>query len=159
MFLYFPQQEYFTACLEHVKSYPQFYSIQEITSLTSVKFVCEMSLNFEKQLLAMVPIHYSYFCIINLKVWMWYTAVCFIYVYCYSPQGKIDILDKKVIPEDTQLAVDYETVSNVLPPAKKATSAQTVRGLSVIVWFLLSIFVVFGLYMDEFQIKWPYFTP
>lgn len=84
-------EEFFTACLEHVKSYPQFYSIQEITSLTSVKFVCEMSLNFEKQPLAL---------------------------------GKIDILDNKVIPEDTQLAVDYEAVSNVVPPAKKATSAH-----------------------------------
>ncbi|KAG1939343.1 little elongation complex subunit 2 isoform X1 [Pimephales promelas] len=85
-------EEYFTACLEHMTSYPQYYSIQEITSLTSGKFVCEMSLNFEKQLLAM---------------------------------GKIDMLDKKVIPENTQLAGDYETVSNVFPPAKKAPSAQT----------------------------------
>ncbi|KAK9952496.1 hypothetical protein ABG768_018335 [Culter alburnus] len=85
-------EEYFTACLEHVKSFPQFYSIQEITSLTNVKFVCEISLNFEKQLLAM---------------------------------GKINMLEKKVIPEDSQLAVDYETVSNVIPPAKKATSAHT----------------------------------
>ncbi|XP_067291791.1 little elongation complex subunit 2 [Pseudorasbora parva] len=85
-------EEFFTTCLEHVKSYPQLYSIQEITSLTSVKFVCEISLNFEKQLLAM---------------------------------GKIDMVDNKVIPKDTQLAVDYETVSNVVPPAKKATSAHT----------------------------------
>uniref|UniRef100_A0A671NJY8 Little elongation complex subunit 2-like n=1 Tax=Sinocyclocheilus anshuiensis TaxID=1608454 RepID=A0A671NJY8_9TELE len=82
-------EEYFAACLEHVKSYPQVYSIQEITSLTSVKFVGEISLNFEKQLLAM---------------------------------GKIDMLDTKVIPENTQLAVDYETVSNVIPPAKKVIS-------------------------------------
>ncbi|XP_058623784.1 little elongation complex subunit 2 isoform X2 [Onychostoma macrolepis] len=85
-------EEYFAACLEHVKSYPQVYSIQEITSLTSVKFVGELSLNFEKQLLAM---------------------------------GKIDMVDKKVIAENTQLAVDYETVSNVVPPAKKATSVHT----------------------------------
>lgn len=85
-------EEYFAACLEHVKSYPQVYSIQEITSLTSVKFVGELSLNFEKQLLAM---------------------------------GKIDMLDKKVIAENTQLAVDYETVSNVVPPAKKTTSVHT----------------------------------
>uniref|UniRef100_A0A672PR47 Little elongation complex subunit 2-like n=1 Tax=Sinocyclocheilus grahami TaxID=75366 RepID=A0A672PR47_SINGR len=82
-------EEYFAACLEHVKSYPQVYSIQEITSLTNVKFVGEISLIFEKQLLAM---------------------------------GKIDMLDTKVIPENTQLAVDYETVSNVIPPAKKVIS-------------------------------------
>ncbi|XP_043084767.1 little elongation complex subunit 2 isoform X2 [Puntigrus tetrazona] len=86
-------EEYFSACLEHVKSYPQVYSIQEITSLTSVKFVGELSLNFEKQLLAM---------------------------------GKIDMVDKKVIAENTQLPVDYETVSNVLPPANKAASLHTV---------------------------------
>ncbi|XP_026094984.1 little elongation complex subunit 2-like isoform X1 [Carassius auratus] len=85
-------QEYFTACLEQVKSYPQVYSIQEIISLTSVKFVGGISLIFEKQLLAM---------------------------------GKIDMLDTKVIPENTQLAVDYETVSNVIPPAKKATLGHT----------------------------------
>ncbi|XP_052400421.1 little elongation complex subunit 2 isoform X2 [Carassius gibelio] len=85
-------QEYFAACLEHVKSYPQVYSIQEIISLTSVKFVGGISLIFEKQLLAM---------------------------------GKIDMLDTKVIPENTQLAVDYETVSNVIPPAKKATLGHT----------------------------------
>jgi len=52
------------------------------------------------------------------------------------------MLDKKVIPENTQLAGDYETVSNVFPPAKKAPSAQTVRDLSVIVLFLMLIFVV-----------------
>ncbi len=51
----------------------------------------------------------------------------------FSPQGKIDMLDKKVIAENTQLAVDYETVSNVVPPAKKATSVHTVSNLSVIV--------------------------
>ncbi|KAI2648253.1 Nuclear receptor ROR-alpha A [Labeo rohita] len=85
-------EEYFTACLENVKSYPQVYSIQEITSLTSVKFVGDISLNFEKQLIAM---------------------------------GKIDMLDNKVIPESTQLAVDYETVSNVVPPTKKATLVHT----------------------------------
>ncbi|XP_042608822.1 little elongation complex subunit 2-like isoform X1 [Cyprinus carpio] len=84
-------EEYFTACVEHVRSYPQVYSIQEITSLTSVKFVGDLALNFEKQLLAM---------------------------------GKIDMLDKKVIAENTQLPVDYETVSNVVPPAKKASSVH-----------------------------------
>ncbi|XP_059392457.1 little elongation complex subunit 2-like isoform X2 [Carassius carassius] len=85
-------EEYLTACLEHVKSYPQVYSIQEISSLTSVKFMGDLSLNFEKQLLAM---------------------------------GKIDMLDKKVMAENTQLPVDYETVANVVPPAKKATSVHT----------------------------------
>uniref|UniRef100_A0A9J8A6S8 Interactor of little elongation complex ELL subunit 2 n=2 Tax=Cyprinus carpio TaxID=7962 RepID=A0A9J8A6S8_CYPCA len=85
-------EEYFAACVEHMKSYPQVYSIQEITSLTSAKFVGEISLIFEKQLLAM---------------------------------GKIDMLDTKVIAENTQLAVDYETVSNVIPPAKKATLGHT----------------------------------
>lgn len=82
-----------------------------------------------------VFLFYFFLIIINLNVWMWYTAVCFIYVCCFSPQGKIDMLEKKVIPEDSQLAVDYETVSNVVPPAKKATSAHTVCSLSVIAWF------------------------
>ncbi|XP_026118475.1 little elongation complex subunit 2-like isoform X1 [Carassius auratus] len=85
-------EEYLTACLEHVKSYPQVYSIQEISGLTSVKFMGDLSLNFEKQLLAM---------------------------------GKIDMLDKKVMAENTQLPVDYETVANVVPPAKKATLVHT----------------------------------
>ncbi len=76
----FPQQEYFAACLEHVKSYPQVYSIQEITSLTSVKFVGELSLNFEKQLLARVLRFLSLFCFMILNVW--YTVVCHIYLYC-----------------------------------------------------------------------------
>lgn len=44
----------------------------------------------------------------------------------FSPQGKIDMLDKKVIAENTQLPVDYETVSNVVPPAKKASSVHDV---------------------------------
>lgn len=37
-----------------MRNYPQVYSIQEITSLTGGKFVSDISLNFEKQLLAMV---------------------------------------------------------------------------------------------------------
>lgn len=47
-------QEYFKHCLDHMRNYPQVYSIQEITSLTGGKFVSDISLNFEKQLLAMV---------------------------------------------------------------------------------------------------------
>ncbi|XP_056595435.1 little elongation complex subunit 2 isoform X2 [Triplophysa dalaica] len=85
-------EEYFTVCLEHIKSYPQLYSIQEITGLTTAKFVCELSLNFEKQLLAL---------------------------------GKIDMVDQKILPENSQLAGDYETVSSVTPPAKKASSLHT----------------------------------
>lgn len=69
------------------------------------------------------------------------------------------MLEKKVIPEDSQLAVDYETVSNVIPPAKKATSAHTVSSLSINVSFLLSIFVVFGLHMDKYQKKIAIFYP
>ncbi|XP_051975189.1 little elongation complex subunit 2 [Xyrauchen texanus] len=82
-------EEYFTACLELMKSYPQVYSIQEITGLTGGKIICDISLNFEKQLLAM---------------------------------GKIDMIEKKMMPENTKLAVDYETISSVIPPAKKASS-------------------------------------
>ncbi|KAI7811852.1 putative NMDA receptor-regulated protein 2, partial [Triplophysa rosa] len=85
-------EEYFTVCLEHIKSYPQLYSIQEITGLTTGTFVCELSLNFEKQLLAL---------------------------------GKIDMVDKKLLPENSQLAGDYETVSSVIPPAMKASSLHT----------------------------------
>lgn len=85
-------EEYFTICLEHIKNYPQLYSILEITSLTTGKFVCELSLNFEKQLLAL---------------------------------GKIDMVEKNLLPEDTQLAGDYETISSVIPPAKKASSLHT----------------------------------
>ncbi|XP_065148168.1 little elongation complex subunit 2 [Paramisgurnus dabryanus] len=85
-------EEYFTASLEHMKGYPQSYSIQEMTSLTGGKFVSELSLNFEKQLLAM---------------------------------GKIDMVEKKVMPEHTLLAGDYETVSSVIPPAKKASALHT----------------------------------
>lgn len=84
-------EEYFTACLDHVKSYPQVYGIQEITSLTSLKFVCTISLNFEKQILAM---------------------------------GKTDMVKENAIPANTPLAVDYESVAKVVPPAKKAHSVH-----------------------------------
>ncbi|XP_022527930.2 little elongation complex subunit 2 [Astyanax mexicanus] len=46
-------EEYFKASMEYIKYYPQHYSIQEITSLTGGKFIPDISLNFEKQLLAM----------------------------------------------------------------------------------------------------------
>lgn len=72
----------------------------------------------------------------------------------FSPQGKIDMLDTKVIAENTQLAVDYETVSNVIPPAKKATLGHTVSSLCV----FLSIFVVCGLKWINIT-KGSFFTP
>ncbi len=50
------------------------------------------------------------------------------------------MLDKKVIAENTQLAVDYETVSNVVPPAKKTTSVHTVSSLSVMVWDIYTVY-------------------
>ncbi len=81
----FPQQEYLAACLEHVKCYPQAYSIQEISSLTSVKFVGELSLNFEKQLLAMVLSFLSFFCFMIMDVG--YTVGCYIYLYCIFSSG------------------------------------------------------------------------
>ncbi|XP_014845814.1 PREDICTED: little elongation complex subunit 2 isoform X1 [Poecilia mexicana] len=46
-------EEFFTACLESVKSLPQFYQIHEVTSLTGGTFNPGLALTFEKQLLAM----------------------------------------------------------------------------------------------------------
>ncbi|XP_046715293.1 little elongation complex subunit 2 isoform X2 [Silurus meridionalis] len=85
-------EEYFKHCLDHMRNYPQVYSIQEITSLTGGKFVSDISLNFEKQLLAM---------------------------------GTIQMVEKRMLPENTQLAVDYESISAVIPPDKKATHFHT----------------------------------
>ncbi|XP_053496746.1 little elongation complex subunit 2 isoform X1 [Ictalurus furcatus] len=85
-------EEYFKHCLDHMRNYPQVYSIQEITSLTGGKFVSDISLNFEKQLLAM---------------------------------GTVEMVEKRALPENTQLAVDYESVSAVNPPVKKATHFHT----------------------------------
>ncbi|XP_053343331.1 little elongation complex subunit 2 isoform X1 [Clarias gariepinus] len=85
-------EEYFKHCLDHMKNYPQVYSIQEITSLTGGKFVSDISLNFEKQLLAM---------------------------------GTVDMVEKRMLTEDTQLAVDYESVSATNPPIKKAVFYHT----------------------------------
>ncbi|XP_060770852.1 little elongation complex subunit 2 isoform X2 [Neoarius graeffei] len=85
-------EEYFKHCLDHMRNYPQVYSIQEITSLTGGKFVSDISLNFEKQLLAM---------------------------------GSIEMVEKRMLPENTQLAVDYESISAVSPPVKKATRFHT----------------------------------
>lgn len=47
-------QEFFTACLESVKTLPQFYQIDEVTSLTGGTFNPGLALTFEKQLLTMV---------------------------------------------------------------------------------------------------------
>ncbi|KAK3558919.1 hypothetical protein QTP86_032183 [Hemibagrus guttatus] len=85
-------EEYFRHCLDHMRSYPQMYSIQEITSLTGGKFVSDISLNFEKQLLAM---------------------------------GTIEMIEKRIVPENTQLTTDYESISAVNPPVKKATHFHT----------------------------------
>ncbi|KAM6936942.1 little elongation complex subunit 2 [Xenentodon cancila] len=46
-------EEFFRACLEHIKTLPQFYQIHEMTSLTGGTFNPGLSLTFEKQLLAM----------------------------------------------------------------------------------------------------------
>ncbi|TRY94612.1 hypothetical protein DNTS_015814 [Danionella cerebrum] len=85
-------QEYFVAALERMKTFPQVYSILEITSLTSLKFTVGLSLRFEKQLLAM---------------------------------GKVVIVPHCVIPENSQLPVDYETVAKAFPAEKKAASEQS----------------------------------
>ncbi|KAI4872212.1 hypothetical protein NFI96_031050 [Prochilodus magdalenae] len=80
-------EEYFKACSDHMMGFPQIYSIQEITSLTSGKYVSNISLNFEKQLLAM---------------------------------GNIEIVENKILPDKAQLSVDYDSVSSVIAPFKKA---------------------------------------
>ncbi|KAL0968923.1 hypothetical protein UPYG_G00273780 [Umbra pygmaea] len=46
-------EEYLRACLDQIKTYPQFYKILEITSLTGGTFSSSLQFNFEKQLLAM----------------------------------------------------------------------------------------------------------
>ncbi|XP_066524470.1 little elongation complex subunit 2 isoform X2 [Hoplias malabaricus] len=81
-------EEYFKASLDCMMNYPQLYSIHAVTSLTGGKFVSNISLNFEKQLLAL---------------------------------GNIDIVQKNIIPKETQLSVDYDSVSAVTPPFKKAS--------------------------------------
>ncbi|KAL7858198.1 hypothetical protein AOLI_G00183000 [Acnodon oligacanthus] len=81
-------EEYFKACLDCMTNYPQIYCIQEITSLTGGKFVLDISLNFEKQLLAM---------------------------------GNIEMVEKKMLLEETQLSVDYDSVSAGVAPFKKAS--------------------------------------
>ncbi|XP_036431968.1 little elongation complex subunit 2 [Colossoma macropomum] len=81
-------EEYFKACLDYMMNYPQIYCIQEITSLTGGKYVSDISLNFEKQLLAM---------------------------------GNIEIVEKKMLPEETKLSVDYDSVSAMISPYKKAS--------------------------------------
>ncbi|KAK1789858.1 hypothetical protein P4O66_015737, partial [Electrophorus voltai] len=85
-------EEYFKACLDHMKSHPQVYTIQEITSLTGGKFVSDISLNFEKQLLAM---------------------------------GNIEMVEKRMLAEDTQLTVDCDSLSDVISPCEKARRLHT----------------------------------
>lgn len=38
----------------------------------------------------------------------------------------MEMVEKRALPENTQLAVDYESVSAVNPPVKKATHFHTV---------------------------------
>uniref|UniRef100_A0A4W4DNN1 Little elongation complex subunit 2 C-terminal domain-containing protein n=1 Tax=Electrophorus electricus TaxID=8005 RepID=A0A4W4DNN1_ELEEL len=85
-------EEYFKACLDHMKTHPQVYTIQEITSLTGGKFVSDISLNFEKQLLAM---------------------------------GNIEMVEKRMLAEDTQLTVDCDSLSDVISPCEKARRLHT----------------------------------
>ncbi|MBN3301335.1 ICE2 protein, partial [Amia calva] len=47
-------EEYFRACNEKVKNYPEVYLINEMTSITGGKFNPELSLNVEKELLVLV---------------------------------------------------------------------------------------------------------
>lgn len=54
------------------------------------------------------------------------------------------MLEKKVLPEDSRLAVDYESVSKVVPPAKKATSAHTVSSLFINVSFFTGFWSSYG---------------
>ncbi|XP_042351564.1 little elongation complex subunit 2 isoform X2 [Plectropomus leopardus] len=46
-------EEYFKACLEHIKTFPELYQIHEMTSLTGGTFNPGLTLTFEKQLLIM----------------------------------------------------------------------------------------------------------
>ncbi|XP_039990065.1 little elongation complex subunit 2 isoform X2 [Xiphias gladius] len=46
-------EDFFRGCLECIKTYPQFYQIQEMTSLTGGTFNPGLTLTFEKQLLIM----------------------------------------------------------------------------------------------------------
>lgn len=41
-------------------------------------------------------------------------------------QGNMDITDHKMVPADAQLASDYQAVSSVTPPAKKAKDMHAV---------------------------------
>lgn len=43
-----------------------------------------------------------------------------------SFQGTIEMVEKQMLPSFTQLAVDYESISAVNPPVKKAAHSHTV---------------------------------
>lgn len=47
-------QDILNGCLEYIKTFPQFYQIHEMTSLTGGTFNPALTLTFEKQLLIMV---------------------------------------------------------------------------------------------------------
>lgn len=46
-----------------------------------------------------------------------------------SFQGTIKMVEKQMLPENTQLATDYESISAVNPPVKKATHFHAVSDL------------------------------
>lgn len=50
----------------------------------------------------------------------------FPYFYPTFLQGNVDITDHKMVPADAQLASDYQSVSSVTPPAKKAKDMHAV---------------------------------
>ena len=47
-------QEYLKAFSDHIRTYPQLYLLQETTSLLGTVYMPNLSLNLEKQLLAVV---------------------------------------------------------------------------------------------------------
>lgn len=50
----------------------------------------------------------------------------FFYVHPLFLQGNVDITDHKIVPDDAQLASDYQSVSSENPPAKKAKDMHAV---------------------------------
>ncbi|XP_073159736.1 little elongation complex subunit 2 isoform X5 [Lepidochelys kempii] len=48
-------EQFLRACIGHVKKYPEFYILHEITSIMGGKFSTELTLKLEKKLLALMP--------------------------------------------------------------------------------------------------------
>lgn len=134
-------QEVFKACLEQVRTIPQFYQIHEMTSLTGGTFNPGLKLTFEKQLLIMVKYFSSpivrqwQISLLQVKVEEWKCRISVLplihpphYHICtlLFLQGNVDITDHKIVPADALLASDYHSVSSLTPPATKAKDVHAV---------------------------------